>query len=63
MISRGIKAELLAALKRMNPNADLRDCLVFGGIAAAAYGIGLIYVPAAWIFAGLAAFWLGVRAG
>ena len=61
MISSGIKSELIAALKRLNPDVDLRDCLVFGGIAAAGYGISLIYQPAAWIFCGLALFWLGVR--
>ncbi len=61
MISRGIKDELLRALKRLNPGVDLRDCCVFGGIAAAAYGISMIYPPLAWVFAGLALFWLGVR--
>jgi hypothetical protein len=63
MISRGIKDELIAALKRLNPDVDLRDCLVFGGVASVAYGAGMIYPPATWIVAGVAAFWLGVRAG
>ncbi|MFH1010213.1 MAG: hypothetical protein V1784_03140 [bacterium] len=61
MIARGIKDELIRVLKRMNPDIELRDCLVFGGIAATAYGISMIYPPAAWIFSGLALFWLGVR--
>lgn len=60
-IARGIKDELVAGLKRLRSPVDLRDVLVFGGIACAGYGIGLIYPPAAWIFCGLAIFWLGVR--
>jgi hypothetical protein len=48
-------------LKQLLPDIDARDVLVFGGIAAAGYGIGMIYPPAAWIFCGLALFWLGVR--
>ena len=51
----------LSDLKRHIPNIDLRDVLVFGGIAAAGYGIGMVYPPAAWVFCGLAFFWLGVR--
>lgn len=43
------------------PDIDLRDVLVFGGIACAAYGLGLIYPPAAWVFAGLTLAWLGIR--
>jgi len=61
MISRGIKEEIIKALKRLNPNVDVRDVCVFGGIGAAGYGIGLIYPPGAWIFCGLSLFWLGVR--
>ena len=61
MIATGLKDELIALLKRLNPAVDLRDALVFGGIAAAAYGISMIYPPAAWIFCGLALFWLGIR--
>lgn len=48
-------------LKQLLPNIDMRDVLVFGGIAAAGYGIGMVYPPAAWVFCGLAFFWLGVR--
>lgn len=48
-------------LKHFLPDIDVRDVLVFGGIAAAGYGIGMVYPPAAWIFCGLAFFWLGVR--
>jgi hypothetical protein len=61
MISRGIKDELLRALKRLNPNVDVRDVCVFGGIGATCYGIGMIYPPGAWIAGGAALFWLGVR--
>lgn len=61
MISRRLKNDLIASLKRLRPDVNMRDVLVFGGIASAAYGINLIYPPAAWIFCGLALFWLGIR--
>ncbi len=61
MIWRGLKDDLIAVLKRLRPDIDIRDVLVFGGIAAAGYGINMIYPPASWIFCGLALFWLGVR--
>jgi hypothetical protein len=53
--------EILPDLRRLVPDIDIRDVLVFGGIAAAGYGVGMIYPPAAWIFCGLALFWLGVK--
>lgn len=56
-----IKEDLAKLAKRLRPDIDLRDVLVFGGIGAAGYGISMIYPPAAWIFCGLALFWLGVR--
>lgn len=40
---------------------DLRDGFVFGGLACAVYGIAQVYAPAAWIAAGVALFWLGLR--
>lgn len=40
---------------------DLRDVFVFGGLACAVYGIAQLHGPAAWIAAGAAFFWLGVR--
>lgn len=49
-----------AALNQLRPDVDARDVLVFGGIAAASYGIGQIYLPAAWIAGGAAAFWVGI---
>lgn len=48
---------LLVALAQI----ELRDCFVFGGLAAAVYGIALVYAPAAWITGGAALFWLGLR--
>lgn len=61
MNSRELKGRCLAVLARIVPEMDMRDALVFGGIAAAGYGIGMIYPPAAWIFCGTMAFWLGIR--
>jgi hypothetical protein len=49
------------ALIRLAQLVDLRDCFVFGGIAAAAYGIGQIYQPLAYIFSGLSLLWIGIR--
>lgn len=40
---------------------DLRDALVFGGLGLAAYGAWLIFPPAAWLLAGGALFWIGMR--
>lgn len=58
---RELKGRLTAALARIVPEMDMRDVLVFGGIASAGYGIGMIYPPAAWVFCGVMAFWLGIR--
>ena len=52
----------LAGLARNYAGAvDLRDLLVFGGLAAIGYGVNMIYPPAAWIVCGAVLFWLGVR--
>lgn len=56
-----LKGRLTAALARIVPEMDMRDVLVFGGIASAGYGIALIYPPAAWIFCGLSVAWLGLN--
>lgn len=40
---------------------DIRDVLVFGGIALAGYGLSALLPGAGWVFAGLAIAWLGVR--
>ena len=61
MISRGLKDDLIAGLKRLRPDIDLRDVLVFGGIGMVGYGISMVSPPAAWVVVGLASFWLGVR--
>lgn len=61
MISRGIKDDLVSGIKRLRSPIDLRDCLVFGGIGMVGYGLSMIFLPASFIFCGLALFWLGVR--
>ncbi len=40
---------------------DLRDVLVFGGIASFSYGASLVHHPLGFIVAGLAVFWIGIR--
>lgn len=60
-VTRGIKDDVTALWKRLKSPVDMRDCLVFGGIGCASYGINMIYPPGAFIFSGLALFWLGVR--
>lgn len=52
---------LLVAALRALAVPDLRDWLVFGGVACAAYGAGQVYGPAGWIVAGVAFFYLGAR--
>lgn len=49
-----VKTALIAAI-------DLRDLFVFSGIGCVTYGLAQVYAPAAWIAAGAALFWLGVR--
>ena len=38
---------------------DLNDLFVFGGLAAACYGLGQIHAPSAWIVGGAVSIWLG----
>ena len=38
---------------------DLNDVFVFGGLAAACYGVAQIDPPSAWIVGGVALVWLG----
>lgn len=40
---------------------DLKDLFVFGGLGFAAYGIYMIYPPAAFILPGLFFVWLGLK--
>ena len=40
---------------------DTRDVFVFGGLAALAYGIAQVHVPAAWIVCGALMLAIGVR--
>ena len=39
---------------------DLRDLVVFGGIALAAYGAWLIYAPCGFILAGVGLYYTGL---
>jgi hypothetical protein len=48
-------------IQRLAAAVDLRDAFVFGGSAFVFHGLWQIYPPAAWIVAGAALFWLGVR--
>lgn len=61
MIAKGLGIEIAAFVKKLLP--DLRDVLVFGGIACASYGIHMIQPEYAFIFAGLSVAWIGLRAG
>jgi hypothetical protein len=57
-----VKPKTLAErAKRMGGFFDERDIFVFGGIAVAAFGLYLVYPPLAFICAGAALFWLGVK--
>lgn len=47
-----------AAIKAIT--LGFNGALVVGGIAAASYGIWQIYPPGAWVFAGVAAAWMGL---
>ena len=61
MITKGLGAEIASFFRKILP--DLRDVLVFGGIACASYGIYMIQPEYAFIFAGLSVSWIGLRAG
>lgn len=61
-------AAILRAVGRLEADAsllvllpNLQDVLVFGGLAAASFGVHQVYAPAGWILAGAGCFWLGVR--
>ena len=49
--------------KKIESPIDLRDVIVFGGIALASYGSYLIFRPAAFIVAGVALFVVGYFTG
>jgi hypothetical protein len=49
--------------KKFESPIDLRDVIVFGGIALASYGSFLVYKPAAFIVAGAALFVVGYFTG
>ena len=51
----------LRPLLAWRPDVDVRDLIVFGGLAMIFNGIAAIFPPAAWITCGAALFWLGVR--
>lgn len=38
---------------------DLKDVFAFGGLAAVAWGLWLVYPPAAFIVTGACLFWMG----
>jgi hypothetical protein len=40
---------------------SLRDAFVFGGLAAACYGIAQVHAPSAWIAGGTVVLLLGLR--
>jgi hypothetical protein len=61
MITKGLGAELAGFIKALLP--DMRDVLVFGGIACASYGIYMIQPEYAFIFGGVSVAWIGLRAG
>jgi hypothetical protein len=49
------------ALGALTALFSLRDAFVFGGLAAACYGIAQMHVPAAWIAGGTVVLLLGLR--
>mgnify|MGYP001570257772 CR=1 FL=1 len=51
----------LRPLLAWRPHIDVRDVIVFGGLAMIGSGIAALSPPAAWIVCGLMLFWLGVR--
>jgi len=63
-----LKAWLAALGRRSAPMAialagmlDLRDLFCFGGLGLLAYGLHLVYPPAAYIAPGAILLWMGVR--
>lgn len=59
------RERILAAVKRwrsaLSGAVDLNDVFVFSGLVAAAYGIGQIHGPSAWIVVGTVLLLLGLR--
>jgi hypothetical protein len=53
-----LKPETKAKWAALGP--DLRDLIVFSGIAAASYGAWLVYQPAGFVIGGGLMFYLGV---
>lgn len=49
-----------AALRLFWTNVE-RDVITFSGLGCVAYGVAQFNEPAAWVVAGCALFWLGVR--
>lgn len=52
---------MVKIIEIIKENFDLRDAFVFGGICLVAIGVGMVFLPAAFIVAGTALFWLGVK--
>jgi hypothetical protein len=40
---------------------DVQDAHVYGGLMCACVGVAQVHQPGAWVLAGAALFWLGVR--
>lgn len=56
-----MRARLAKWLSSVRAGIELRDVFVFGGLSCVVIGTSQVYVPAAWVVAGGALFWLGVR--
>lgn len=56
-----MRAALRKLVAAAREELELRDAFVFGGLGLALYGVAQVYAPAAWIAAGGALFWLGIR--
>lgn len=52
---------MFKVLRKILAALDARDAFVFSGIAGVFYGLFQAYPPIAWIVAGTALFWIGVR--
>ncbi|MES2126663.1 MAG: hypothetical protein V4463_05270 [Pseudomonadota bacterium] len=53
--------KLKKAIAWLGDNIDMRDRLVFGGLAFVCYGVALVYPPLAWIVGGAGLMWLGLN--
>ena len=54
-------SKLAKLLRTLAAVVDLRDMVVFSGLAFVFYGLVQVYPPAAWVVVGAALFLLGVR--